>query len=513
MRKSAVLLIGITLIGGSVFAAGTIVPAKDSCSVHAITAVNLTEGAVLHIGAVSHDSPLTLAAFTDCPVDTAGVGFSLDGSPNASALFSNAGGLYTVSASVLDLLGPGAHTLTVITGSRANPDAVLPPDIIHFSVVRDAAADANADGIPDDSFATLKADGDTWLASTPVEDTGATRQTAMVRWDGQASPAPGYVFAAVSDSVNLALHASAIAPRALLNASEIGILLVQAAPDMVTLLGVLESEVVGPDPAVLLANGLCVEASILVSSDGGAHFSEIDPARLAANPVPVHLAIEGANVAAAVHPAIYAYPTSVVMDPTHGDCVIAWSGHWNQEDILRTITMPSSIEADVTALSVFAPIDEAEAAPLVNVTLPAGGESYSFGMLGTGQHTDAMFTVRNLGGGTLAGKVTARAPFEIINDGTYRLATGQSKAIFVRFAPVTDGSYKSRVGFTGGGGFGVSVNGTGYSTPDPPSSCNATTGALAASPPPPGGDGLLLAICAAALMACGHRFTLRCRRH
>jgi len=485
---------------------------KEQCVLQAINALNLSDGAVLHVANGSLEMPLTLAAFTDCPDDTASVSFTLDDETALVANAGNAGGLFSVAGPALGAIQPGSHTLTVRATSRTRPAAVIPAFAIAFSVVREAAVvDTDGNGIPDHSFETLASNGAAWLASTLVDDTGAKRLTGMVRWNGQDSKTAGtHAIVALSDAVNPAIRASVIVPAGLLHSGETGILLLQSAPDTVTLLGAIESSIAGSEPAASIANGAYAQASIMVSGDGGLHYAPIAPSRLAANPV--HVAIEGANVAAAANPALYSYPTSVIADPVVGDRVIAWTGEWNQDHLVKTFKTASSIEADVSGLSVFAPLDEGLNAPVISVTLPAEGQSYSFGVVGAGRSLDAVFKVRNSGSGILAGKATASAPFSIVSGATYRLSAGQSQDVTVRFSPAAGVTYTSLVTFSGAGGFGVVVNGTGYTVSVPDTSCVAAAGAITAPPPPPGGDGILLALCAVALLIGGRRFTLR-REH
>lgn len=487
----------------------TAVFVKEACAVTSITTVTPADGTIVHAGATALDTPLTLAVITDCGEDTSSVSFTLDNSWNGSTTSGTAAGLFSVAGPLFSRLAEGTHTLTVAATSQQHPAATIPSVTVTFTVARDdASVDANANGLPDIAFGTLLNDGDIWVEST-VGDTGTNRLSGLVRWNGQnVKNVIGNAVVALTDPASPTHRISVVAPVGLLHANEIGILLVQAAPDLVSLLGAIESEIVGTEPAALLANASYIEASILVSQDGGAHFTEIDAARLAENPV--HIAVEGASAGTAVNPTVYAYPTSVIADPLTGVRVIAWTGDWNQDEILQTTTGTSTIEADVTGLSVFAPVDEAENAPSIDVALSGGGNTYSFGVVAVDDSPETTVTVTNTGGGILAGKATVAAPFEVLSPVTYRLSAGQSQVMTVRFTPADAASYHAMVNFSGGGGGNLSLSGSAY-TKD--SGCNLGAGVLA-SPPPPGGDGLLLAACATVLLALGsHRVLLGRRSH
>jgi hypothetical protein len=92
------------------------------------------------------------------------------------------------------------------------------------------------------------------------------------------------------------------------------------------------------------------------------------------------------------------------------------------------------------------------------VTISTNGGSGSFAVSGTGekgpsvvvspsgisfpdtpvgQNATNTFTIRNDGGGTLTGNVTAPAPFGIVSGGSFSLGAGQSHTVTVRFSPTS----------------------------------------------------------------------------
>jgi hypothetical protein len=78
-----------------------------------------------------------------------------------------------------------------------------------------------------------------------------------------------------------------------------------------------------------------------------------------------------------------------------------------------------------------------------------------------GSSKDKSFTVKNSGGGVLAGSATTKAPYSIVSGGTYNLSAGQSQTVTVRFAPTAVGTFAGNVTFTGGAGTSATVSGTG----------------------------------------------------
>lgn len=87
----------------------------------------------------------------------------------------------------------------------------------------------------------------------------------------------------------------------------------------------------------------------------------------------------------------------------------------------------------------------------------------AFGYVATNYTSNMVFTVTNSSGaGTLTGEASTAAPFSIVGDGSYSLASGQTKEVTVQYAPTAVGSDVGSVTFTGGGGGELEVAGYGY---------------------------------------------------
>ncbi len=83
-----------------------------------------------------------------------------------------------------------------------------------------------------------------------------------------------------------------------------------------------------------------------------------------------------------------------------------------------------------------------------------------YGTLLVGTSATNIFTVQNVGTGTLSGSATVSAPFSIVSGGSYSLATGQTQAVMVAFSPSAASNYNQNVSFSGGTGTNVTVNGS-----------------------------------------------------
>jgi hypothetical protein len=94
-----------------------------------------------------------------------------------------------------------------------------------------------------------------------------------------------------------------------------------------------------------------------------------------------------------------------------------------------------------------------------NPVISVSPGSLNFGTIATNTTANSTLTVKNAGGGTLAGVATVALPFSIVSGGTYNLGSGQNQAITISFSPTVGGNASQTVSLTGGGGASVTVNG------------------------------------------------------
>ena len=99
--------------------------------------------------------------------------------------------------------------------------------------------------------------------------------------------------------------------------------------------------------------------------------------------------------------------------------------------------------------------------------------SYSFGSSPTNVTiTNTLFTVQNVGTGTLVGTSSVAAPFFILSGGTYSLPQNQSQVVTVQFKPAAISNYSRTISFSAAGGAGTNItllgSGTASSTPASP---------------------------------------------
>jgi hypothetical protein len=97
--------------------------------------------------------------------------------------------------------------------------------------------------------------------------------------------------------------------------------------------------------------------------------------------------------------------------------------------------------------------------PTTNPVIAVSPAQLSFGLVTVGASKTLSFTVRNTGGGILAGSARVASPFEIVSGGTYSLGSNQSQTVVLRYSPAATGTHTQSVIFSGGGGATVRVSG------------------------------------------------------
>jgi hypothetical protein len=84
-----------------------------------------------------------------------------------------------------------------------------------------------------------------------------------------------------------------------------------------------------------------------------------------------------------------------------------------------------------------------------------------FGIVRTNSSRELVLTVRNTGGGLLAGTVSVGLPFFVVSGRDYTLAAGQAQSVTVRYIPAQLGSNSQKIICSGGGGAVALANGAG----------------------------------------------------
>jgi len=446
---------------------------KEPCLLGEAAVLSPWDAATLSVPTGAQNVPLLLVAATDCIEDTAEATLTLDGLWQGVASAAGPSGYYAMSYPSVADVGLGPHTLAVAASAVSEPMTVV-QGAATFALAT-ADDDGNLNGIPDGLFDVLDTDGALWGSVLVMADTGRTVLTGALRWNGAETKAQEAlpVVLAIQDPAAPSHVVTVSVPAALLEPGETGVLIVQTAPDLASLYGVIEAAAFAAEPAALVAGGRYVEVSLIVSADQGATFTEVEAARLATDPV--RLSIEGLELSALPNPALYAHPTFVDSDPVTGIEIVAEPGLWAPAEVADLVLGDTWLSADLRALSALAVYDDTVDAPAIAVN-PSPVYRWVYGAVEVGQCKDQTFTVENAGGGVLVGAAAVSGAFSLVSDAAYSLGPGESQDITVRFAPTAEQEFTATITFAGGGGATVDAVGSGYEPePEPPMSCPAGT--------------------------------------
>ncbi|MBI5091335.1 MAG: IPT/TIG domain-containing protein [Candidatus Hydrogenedentes bacterium] len=330
-----------------------------------VTITQPTNNTTLHVPSGATAVPLTLTSATNNPANTAKVEYS--DSTSANYGFSTTPP-YAVTIPDVKALGATA-TITAVASSIAKYGNTV-SDSVTISIQADAA-DGNDDGLPDNPFGLGLGEGEHWVSV--IDAGGGHYRYVYVVGMGVGAKAidipTGGVSVSIADPANPARVVTVTAPPNLLAAGQSGLLVVEAADDITTLLGATQAANVNAEPAGgLVTGGQYVEIGVLVSSDGGTTFGEIDNAALTSNPLT--LEIQGLSVLAGDNVRLFDYPTTITNGNPIGVTADS-SGAWAQISG-GTQVVDGTMTAELTSLSMFAPYSTPTAIHLFGVNNTSG---------------------------------------------------------------------------------------------------------------------------------------------
>ncbi|HPO14414.1 MAG TPA: DUF5011 domain-containing protein [Candidatus Hydrogenedentes bacterium] len=301
--------------------------------------------------------------------------------------------------------------------------------------------DEDNNGLPDNPFAQLPNDGDRWDAIVP--GVSCPRAISMLSW---TNPVGADILLTVVRPDDETQSVTATVPRGLINVGEQGILIVTLSCDLIGLLGNVEAAKIPSEPAFLAAGGVPFLVSVIVSSDGGASFNELDSLD-----IPVTLSLNGLAFSPHMNATFLDYPSDVTKDDLNRvQITIPDSGAWSSEAIDNPVAFAGALTAETTRLSVFEAIEESALPPTISVS-PNPAYEFLVGVAHLDDSITNVIKVKNIGSGVLNGMATLNDPcgaFSIIGAANYSLTYGQTTAVTIRFAPNKCGSFTAALVFS-----------------------------------------------------------------
>jgi hypothetical protein len=334
----------------------------------------------------------------------------------------------------------------IVDGDSCPPDGTIEGEAEEV-----VCEDADGNGYIDNPFGC-----DT--ATTITIDTTAGQRTVVTQPFDTTSGANAQVSVPVpGDKQGQTVTVSV--PTNLLFPGEQGILVVAAADSLAALFDdAADATALGATlPANVVSDTPYAEVSVLVSSNGGATFDEIeDMVTDITQPSDAWIQFSGISLDDETEAVFNSHPTDVVSDPVTGISVAASTqtdADWNNDGNETLSQTADTLRARVSTLSVYAAF---QGPPVPTIaTVPSADFDYVVGIVQVGQTQGGnTITVMNTGTGTVNGTASLSTNpdgvFSLVGTTAYSLASGESTTIEVSFAPLADEAYTGELTLTGG---------------------------------------------------------------
>lgn len=348
----------------------TIVAAGEAKDLGGITILKPADQSTIYVQQGASNVPFAVSSATDDPADTGLVQYTLNGSVLGGSTIAP----YVVKIADVTALGTSntlvaaAATYAAYQASPSNPDFAFTATSTFSVVPGDFDPDGN--GIPDFPFSLGLQPGDSWVSTAA----GSTRQVVIVPLEDNfskqatASAVPGTT-ATIADAENDGQSVSAFAPLGLIGEGEIGYLMLIVADTLEDLLDEGADGAISALPAgqtAPIAGAPFADVSILVSSDGGATFSEI------ADPLAGNVLVQFQGVAAGSGAEVKGFRFASDVTPPPVNLEAPATGAWQ---LVGSAIGDGVVTISTDALSVFAPFATPGAASITSVVNAEAGSA------------------------------------------------------------------------------------------------------------------------------------------
>jgi len=333
-------------------------------------------------------------------------------------------------------LGLGSYFLTATAVPNGElRDAVS--EVRRFSVLE--GIDSNANGLLDNPFANMPGDGDLWVANVSAQ--GCVRRTLMRSWlgDGQTSDVTLNISSPETPDQRYTIRVR----RDLIEPGEQGII--------VATIGCSASSVLAPEsaagamaniPAGLLPRESVLDLSIIVSSDDGATFFELDDASVGGEPG-IELRYDSSTMQRGT---IFRAYDTLIDGSSEGIVLKPGDAGWSRTGLSNEVSATGRLSADLSSLSLFG--------QFIQIDLPADLKTdrfeVDFGSVVRNTNKIENVVITNIGDAVLTGAASIEgAGYFVLGDPNYTLASGASATIQVQFTPTGEGSFDGALVLSG----------------------------------------------------------------
>lgn len=351
----------LLLIVSSVYAGAGVVEAKaiggdpESCPLDEVVISEPPDGATIYLGASAGATDIPVRAQVSCISDTQKVDFFVKRPSDTSTLAIGTDIDAPFSTSLRDILPSGSpqeFTFTAEATSKSDEENPISATSVVTIVQAGTAQDADNNSLPDDPFAALDAPGDRWVSTGSFAGASAGLISAALVIYGenakQTSSAAATITLSPPDAVGQRVELSV--PDGLVGTDEVGILVVQAAVDLGSLVGTVEETNFAREPSgQITSDGVYAAVTVIVSDDGGKSFNLAPASRLAGNPI--GLTISGVPLESDKE-YVVAQHAATLTDTTSGVQLQHATGTWRQPTVQGLDRDTGTFTAELTSFGV-----------------------------------------------------------------------------------------------------------------------------------------------------------------
>lgn len=328
------------------------------CPLSVVSILQPVDGATFYIDTDVTQFTLIVTAEVDCTEDTARIEFFVQQTGQGAPTSIGVDNIAPYEASALvSYAGSPSQQLVVTAVATSIYDGAQVTDTATLTLKRPAATDDfYTNGIPDNPYGLFRHSGDWWLSRVRMSLLSTyMMSSAAAIYPLYASEAfsSGDFTLRIQNPVKTNQWATVTVSRRLLLSGEAGLLLVQVAPTLISLLGEDEANAVKPEPAGGFGgDGSYAEVSLLTTTDG-VNFSEISATRLAS--YPVQIKFEGLPFVVGENYILKSHSTFVVNQGRGLEVLGEDAASWSQITTQSINTSAGTATATLRSLSTIAP--------------------------------------------------------------------------------------------------------------------------------------------------------------
>lgn len=355
LRTLMIMMVATLCANAGVFETKAIDGEGEVCPLDEVVISEPPDGATIYLGPSAGATDIPLRAQVSCISDTQKLDFFVKRPSDSVALAIGTdieSPFSTILQDILPSSAPQVFTFTAEATPKADEDNPVRGTSVVNIVQVGTAQDADSNSLPDDPFVLLDAPGDRWVSTGAFAGAAADLISAALVLYGDDAKQTGSGGASITltppDASGQSIEMDL--PDGLVADNEVGIVFVQAAVDLGSLVGTVEENNFTREPSgVLVEGGVYTAVTVIVSDDNGKTFEQAPASRLSGNPIT--LQISGIELDATKE-YVVAQHAATMQDTTSGIQLRHATGTWRQPTVQSFDDATDVFTAELTSFGV-----------------------------------------------------------------------------------------------------------------------------------------------------------------